>query len=382
MTAAFGTSAQMTFEDFDSAIFSQALGCGATPCAAPAGLMTAPCGPDLAPANPSARRASARATPTSATYGPHGSSSSASAALQSSLASRLQARMPFAGSTLYPMTWKVRVTPSGRQICALRASARRISDRGCSGWPTPKSSGDESDLEKFRARQARAKERWPDKGMGMPLAPAAQLAGWPTAQSRDGMNSRSGMVERTGGRQRNLDDYVLLAGWPTAAACDWKSSASNQHGVNARPLNEVARLSGWGTPNASAPGGTPEQALARKEGLTCGQSVTTLDHQVQLAGWGTPKTTMGDWQKDASGAVCLNLSGQAKLSGPVRLTVTGEMLTGSDARMEAGGQLNPAHSRWLMGLPVAWDACAPTATRSSRRSPPSSSAPPAKPAKR
>lgn len=360
MTAAFGTSAQMTFEDFDSAIFSQALGCGATPCAAPAGLMTAPCGPDLAPANPSARRASARATPTSATYGPHGSGSSASAALQSSLASRLQARMPFAGSTLYPMTWKVRVTPSGRQICALRARARRTSGNGCSGWPT--------------------------------------------AQSRDGMNSRSGMVERTGGRQRNLDDY-------------WKSSASNKHGVNARPLNEVERLSGWGT----------------------------------------PKTTMGDWQKDASGAVCLNLSGQAKLSGwvspqaadangsginqntaslcqqarrqaqdldgtagrstprasdtgrttwnpspgggntqldrqvghlllntpgPARLTVTGEMLTGSDARMEAGGQLNPAHSRWLMGLPAVWDACAPTATRSSRRSPPSSSAPPAKPAKR
>ena len=288
MRAAFRTSAQMTFEDFDSAIFSQASGFGATPCVSPAGLTTAPCGPALAPVSPSVPPASGEAMPTNATSGRCGSGSSASAALQASLASRLAARMPYAGSTLYRMTWKERVTPSGRRICALRASAHRTSDKGYSGWP----------------------------------ATTAALAD-------KGVRSFQGaVIEAMRTRGADLAAAVSLTGWPTAAARDWKSSASNLHGVNACPLNEVARLSGWGT----------------------------------------PKTTMGDWQKDATGAVCLNLSGQAKLAGPPRLTACGQMLTGSDARMAAGGQLNPAHSRWLMGLPVAWDCCGATAMQLSRRS--------------
>src|SRR3546814_4515737 len=45
--------------------------------------------------------------------------------------------------------------------------------------------------------------------------------------------------------------------------------------------------------------------------------------------------------------------------GPARITTTGEIMTGSFAQMDAGGQLDPDFSRWLMRLPDAWANCTP-----------------------
>ena len=138
-------------------------------------------------------------------------------------------------------------------------------------------------------------------------------------------------------------------GWPTPAAQDDNQSRMSITAMEKEWLREgrgsnlamtAQILAGWPTPTTRDHKGATENTLVRKNGKNRHH---ILDHCALL--------TMTDQ--------------------PARLTAYGLLVTGSTAGMDAGGQLNPAHSRWLMGLPAEWDACAPTATRSTpkRRKP-------------
>lgn len=367
MSAASKKSPRQSSLELFSSTPSLASPSGPTPSAPPVGPTPKKSGAARVPASPSATRARAKASKTSVTSGPTGSSSLISVALQSFLVSRLRARTDLLGSTLYALTWKERATPSGFLIPALRATARRTSDSvstssefAPTGWPTTTS--------KDSASSGASYPKTPTHNPGLTLTDAANLAGWPTTGAKDGSKS----VRTQGGAEAEAE----RKGW-TNDLCTAAFAA--------------LPVAGWGTPTANTPGGTPEQAIQRKEGLNCGAVPTSLAHQVQLVGWASPASR--DW-KDTPGMAtqAVNPDGSVRnrldqLPRQAQLTASGPTSNGSPVETAKRGQLNPDFSRWLMGLPSAWAQTAPwkrsrarkpskrTATVSSESKPSSSSKP-------
>jgi hypothetical protein len=248
----------MSLESLHSVTSSPGLGFGVTPSEVQDGQITAQYGPEAAPANLSPRRAKELGLLTSGTYSPRGSISSSSAVLSRSLVSRLKQVSDRDGSTLFKLTWKESVTPSGRSVSLLRASVLRTNDSDCSSWLTPSANED--------------------------------AAGNPGAKM-----------------QAMLGSQAKLAVWATPNTMDYL------------PLRSMEALR--------------KQFSTTRKGRT---APANLREQVH------PECYPAN--------------------------VFGATTSSSPALMEKSGQLNPAHSRWLMGLPTAWDDCAVMVTPLSRRS--------------
>jgi hypothetical protein len=277
-----------------------------------------------------AEYAATHGLPISATSGPKFGGSFETPARHALWESRLRQQTDALGSTLYALQWKSWPMTLGESIPALRASARPISDPACIGWPTPRTptGGAES--------AERKKELGRTDSGGGDLQAAALVCGWATPSSRDWKDTPGMATHATnpdGSERVRLDQLprqANLAGWPTATATD----AEKRGTITARPgmmgLSETVPLAGWPTPRAE-------------------------DSESSGTRWSRGKAD--------------TLTAVARITGPTRRTASGEILTGSAARMTGGGQLSPAHSLWLMLGPLAmrWLICAERVKRPSRK---------------
>jgi hypothetical protein len=244
------TLPQKTSQDLHNVTFSQALVAGLTHSGWLIGQKTDRSGQDRVLASHSVSLAKAQELRTTDTFGPLFDGSLPSAGLQSSLANKLRALMAENGSPEYELTWKHWNMKSGPRICALRASARRISDSGFGGWATPAAQEPGGTPEQHLARKRSQVMNGVKMGCDAVTALSLQVqaVGWPTPNTPNGGRSlprnatASGQIPGGPKRQADLQHVAKMAGWQTPKLPSGGSCKRNTPGGGMRKLEDQAEL--------------------------------------------------------------------------------------------------------------------------------------------
>lgn len=308
-------------------------------------------------------------------------------------------------STLFNYKWKQRTTPAGYCFDALRATSirhKKVPDA------VPQTQSQDSNNAPWNTPRATDGSKGGPNQSGGSLPNDASVASWPTTAASDGTGG--GQVSRCSNpaRSNELPDFALLANWATPASqeaggtpeqfLERKRQARERGsdlGISLTSLSLQSQLtnfeaSAWPTPKArdyhtEGKGEYSPSLPSVVEHQTQWPDQATMTERTELAAWPSPNVpsggrspkggTMSPTGMTPDGKkrqVDLNWIGQLAHwitdNGPARLTVHGEMLTGSFAQMGNGGQLAPHMSRWLMGLPESWDKAAPSALSRARSS--------------
>lgn len=294
---------QMTSEATRSATSSPELADGRTPCASPDGPTTDLFGQAPVRVSRSASRANKPALTIPGTSGRNLLGSSATQALQRSLANRLAERLT--GSVSCEVIWTRWDTAWGQCLLKPRARTRSISGTDIGLWPTAQArataGGDYADPAKAAARiQSGHQVNLSDLVIALY---STMTSNSPAKDYNEAGNSAGQVALRK----------IALALYPTTTASDHKSRSASQATLdrNARPLRKIV-FALWSTVRSSdGEKGGPNQSF--------GAGVSPLPSQVSTAA--------------------------SILSAP----------------MENGaGSLHPEFAGWELGYPPEWLDCAPS----------------------